>query len=279
MIATGYKKDGHGVKLVYDSENKDANVELLEGDGDFRSEECVKLLDEADIVVSNPPFSIIDEYLDQLVKHGKKFLFIGPLMMMMRKSAFDLVKTEKMWPGLTWVKEFKTDDGEMQKFGNIVWYTNLDHEKRHEELVCVEKYSPEKYPAYANYPNAVEVGKIANIPVDYDGEMGVTVSYLMKHNPDQFEIVGGARWLATKMADMGWPKDSYVPGGVAFYLDESTPTKRWYRRLFGRVVIKRRKPVCENAETPTKRRYRRLFGRVVIKRRKPISENGKTPTA
>ena len=250
LIATGYKKDCRGVKLVYDSENKDANVDELEGDGDFRSEECVKLLDEADIVVSNPPFSIIDEYLDQLVKHGKKFLFIGPLMMMMRKSAFDLVKTEKMWPGLTWVKEFKTDDGEMQKFGNIVWYTNLDHEKRHEELVCVEKYSPEKYPAYANYPNAVEVGKIANIPVDYDGEMGVTVSYLMKHNPDQFEIVGGARWLATKMADMGWPKDSYVPGGVAFYLDESTPTKRRYRRLFGRVVIKRRKPVGENAETP-----------------------------
>lgn len=222
---------------------------LLTGDGDFRSEECVKLLDEADVVVTNPPFSIIDEYLDQLVKHGKKFLFIGPLMMMMRKSAFDLVKAEKMWPGLTWVKEFKTDDGEMQKFGNIVWYTNLDHAKRHEEIVCVEKYSPEKYPIYANYPNAVEVGKIANIPVDYDGEMGVTVSYLMKHNPDQFEIVGGARWLATKMADMGWPKDSYVPGGVAFYLDESTPTKQKYRRLFGRVVIKRRKPSGENKAT------------------------------
>ena len=258
LISTGYKKDGHGVKLVYDGDkngnrtvdDEEVKVEELEGDGDFRSPECVKLLDEADIVVTNPPFSIIDEYLDQLVKHGKKFLFIGPLMMMMRKSAFDLVKTEKMWPGLTWVKEFKTDDGETQKFGNIVWYTNLDHEKRHEELVCVEKYSPEKYPAYANYPNAVEVGKIANIPVDYDGEMGVTVSYLMKHNPDQFEIVGGARWLATKMADMGWPKDSYVPGGTAFYLDESTPTKRRYRRLFGRVVIKRNRPVGENAETP-----------------------------
>ena len=258
LISTGYKKDGRGVKLVYDGDrngnrtvdDEEIQVTELEGDGDFRSEECVKLLDEADIVVTNPPFSIIDEYLDQLVKHGKKFLFIGPLMMMMRKSAFDLVKTEKMWPGLTWVKEFKTDDGETQKFGNIVWYTNLDHEKRHEELVCVEKYSPEKYPAYANYPNAVEVGKIANIPVDYDGEMGVTVSYLMKHNPDQFEIVGGARWLATKMADMGWPKDSYVPGGVAFYLDESTPAKRRYRCLFGRVVIKRRKPVGENGKTP-----------------------------
>ena len=258
LISTGYKKDGRGVKLIYDGDrngnrtvdDEEVQVTELEGDGDFRSEECVELLKQADIVVTNPPFSIIDEYLDQLVKHGKKFLFIGPLMMMMRKSAFDLVKTEKMWPGLTWVKEFKTDDGEMQKFGNIVWYTNLDHKKRHEELICVEKYSPEKYPAYANYSNAVEVGKIANIPVDYDGEMGVTVSYLMKHNPDQFEIIGGSRWLATKMADMGWPKDSYVPGGVAFYLDESTPTKRWYRRLFGRVVIKRRKSVGENAETP-----------------------------
>lgn len=255
----------------------------LEGDGDFRSPECVKLLDEADVVVTNPPFSIIDEYLDQLVEHGKKFLFIGPLMMMMRKSAFDLVKAEKMWPGLTWVKEFKTDDGEMQKFGNIVWYTNLDHAKRHEEIVCVEKYSPEKYPSYANYPNAVEVGKIANIPVDYYGEMGVTVSYLMKHNPDQFEIVGGARWLATKMADMGWPKDSYVPGGVAFYLDESTPAKRWYRALFGRVVIKRRKPVGENKadhggvkwpkqETPGLLRpvlnNEYLYRRILIRRRK-----------
>ena len=258
LISTGYKKDGHGVKLVYDGDrngnrtvdDEEVKVEELKGDGDFRSEECVELLKQADIVVTNPMFSIIDEYLDQLVKHGKKFLFIGPLMMMMRKSAFDLVKTEKMWPGLTWVKEFKTDDGETQKFGNIVWYTNLDHEKRHEELVCVEKYSPEKYPAYANYPNAVEVGKIANIPVDYDGEMGVTVSYLMKHNPDQFEIVGGSRWLATKMADMGWPKDSYVPGGVAFYLDESTPAKQRYRCLFGRIVIKRRKPVSENKKTP-----------------------------
>ena len=136
------------------------------------------------------------------------------------------------------------------KFRNCCWFTNLDHEKRHEELICVEKYSPEKYPAYANYPKAVEVGKIANIPVDYDGEMGVAITILDKFNPDPFEIVGGSRWLATKMADMGWPKDSYVPGGVAFYLDESTPAKRWYRRLFGRVVIKRKKPVGENAETP-----------------------------
>ena len=291
----------------------------MDGDGDFRSEECVELLKQADIVVTNPPFSIIDEYLDQLVKHGKKFLFIGPLMMMMRKSAFDLVKTEKMWPGLTWVKEFKTDDGEMQKFGNIVWYTNLDHEKRHEELVCVEKYSPEKYPAYANYPNAVEVGKIANIPVDYDGEMGVTVSYLMKHNPDQFEIVGGARWLATKMADMGWPKDSYVPGGVAFYLDESTPAKRRYRRLFGRIVIKRKKPVGEDGRDlaftverekewcrtsgcsyeefekkfppvkmhgpglmtsgQTKINGKSKYNRILIRRRKPAGENAETPAA
>ena len=226
---------------------------LLTSDGDFRSPECVKLLDEADIVVTNPPFSIIDEYLDQLVKHGKKFLFIAPLTMIMRYDAFKLMKAEVIWPGVNWVKEFKRDTGEIDKMGNVVWFTNLDHKKRHEKLICIEKYNPAKYPKYANYPQAVEVGKVNDIPEDYNGEMGVSISYLMHHCPEQFEIVGGSRWLATKMADMGWPKDSYVPGGVAFYLDESTPTKQKYRRLFGRVVIKKR--------------YRRLFGRVVIKRK------------
>ena len=262
LITTGYKKNGQGVKLVYDSSNKAAIVELLDGDGDFRSEECVELLKQADIVVTNPPFSIIDEYLDQLVKHGKKFLFIAPITMLMREDAFNLVQQNKMWFGFgtdSWYQvpnDFdnrpgvKIENG--KKFFKVKtrWFTNLDHEKRHEELVCVEKYSPEKYPAYANYPNAVEVGKIANIPVDYYGEMGVAITILDKFNPDQFEIVGGSRWLATKMADMGWPKDSYVPGGVAFYLDESTPAKQRYRRLFGRVVIKRKKPVGENVKTP-----------------------------
>ena len=270
LIATGYKKNGQGVKLVYDGDrngnrtvdDEEVQVTELEGDGDFRSEECVKLLDDADSVVTNPPFSIIDEYLDQLVKHGKKFLFIAPITMLMREDAFNLVQQNKMWFGFgtdSWYQvpnDFddrpgvKIENG--KKFFKVKtrWFTNLDHEKRHEELVCVEKYSPEKYPAYANYPNAVEVGKIANIPVDYYGEMGVAITILDKFNPDQFEIVGGSRWLATKMADMGWPKDSYVPGGVAFYLDESTPTKRRYRRLFGRVVIKRRKPVGENGKTP-----------------------------
>ena len=262
LISTGYKKNGRGIKLVYDSDNKDANVEELEGDGDFRSKECVELLKQADIVVTNPPFSIIDEYLDQLVKRGKKFLFIAPITMLMREDAFNLVQRNKMWFGFgtdSWYQvpnDFddrpgvKIENG--KKFFKVKtrWFTNLDHAKRHEELVCVEKYSPDKYPAYANYPNAVEVGKIANIPVDYYGEMGVAITILDKFNPDQFEIVGGSRWLATKMADMGWPKDSYVPGGVAFYLDESTPAKRRYRRLFGRIVIKRRKPAGENAETP-----------------------------
>ncbi len=226
---------------------------LLTGDGDFRSPECLAILETADIVVTNPPFSIIDEYLDQLVKHGKKFLFIAPITMLMREDAFKLVQQNKMWIGYDFNKtmEFKLDetykkwkeirDGE--KYGNvpgITWFTNIDVKKRHEDLVCVEKYSPEKYPVYANYPKAIEVGKVSNIPVDYDGEMGVSITFLGKFNPDQFEIVGGARWLATKMADMGWPKDSYVPGGVAFYLDESTPGRQKYRRMFGRIVIKRK---------------------------------------
>ena len=123
------------MKLVYDSENKDANVEELEGNGDFRSEECVELLKQADIVVTNPPFSLASLYMQQLIEHGKKFLIIGPLNLIKYKDTFPYFIKWQAWFGVNWVKSFTEPDGKIVKMGNVVWYTNLDHKKRHEKLV------------------------------------------------------------------------------------------------------------------------------------------------
>ena len=197
LIATGYKKGGRGVKLVYDGDkngnrtvdDEEVQVTELEGDGDFRSPECVKLLDEADIVVTNPPFSLASLYMQQLVEHGKKFLIIGPLNLIKYKDTFPYFMKGQAWPGVNWVKSFTEPDGKIIKMGNVVWYTNLDHKKRHEKIVCIEKYDQAKYPKFDNY-DAIEVGKYTDIPKDYAGVMGVPISYLMHHNQEQFEIVG-----------------------------------------------------------------------------------------
>ena len=230
LIATGYRKNCRGIKLVYDSENKDANVDELEGDGDFRSEECVKLLDEADIVVSNPPFSLASLYMQQLIEHGKKFLIIGPLNLIKYKDTFPYFMKGLAWPGVNWVKSFTEPGGKVMKMGNVVWYTNLDHKKRHEKIVCVEKYDSVKYPKFDNY-DAIEVGKYTDIPKDYAGVMGVPISYLMHHNTEQFEIVGELNNGSNNEWDYAEPM---IDGKVKYT----------------RILI-RRKPVGENAETPT----------------------------
>ena len=142
LIATGYKKNGQGVKLVYDGDrngnrtvdDEEVKVEELEGDGDFRSEECVELLKQADIVVTNPMFSLFREYVAQLVGHGKKFLIIGQLNAVTYKEIFPLIKNNKVWLGVNWVKSFTEPGGNVVKMGNVVWYTNLDHKKCHEFL-------------------------------------------------------------------------------------------------------------------------------------------------
>ena len=187
---------------MYDSENKDANVELLEGDGDFRSEECVELLKQADIVVTNPPFSLFRPYVAQLVKYDKKFLIIGNMNAIKYKEIFPLIKANKIWIGYNFNKtmEFQLDESyekwneirDGKKYGKvpaIAWFTNLDVKKHHEKLVLTEKYDKAKYPKYDNY-DAINVDKVKDIPKDYDGVMGVPISYLMHHNTEQFEIVG-----------------------------------------------------------------------------------------
>lgn len=219
----------------------DKNVSRrLKGDdkynaGDFRSEECTELLKEADIVVTNPPFSLFRQYVEQLMEHGKKFLIIGNDNAIAYKEFFVFIKANKVWTGYGKVKEFKQPDGTIKKFGNVGWYTNLDTTKRHEKLTLYKKYSPSEYPKYVNY-DAIGVSKVTEIPVDYEGEMGVPITFLDKYNPNQFEIIGSSLFLGKPMKDFA-PKGSFVQGGPRFYLENGKGT---YRRLYDRLVIKRK---------------------------------------
>ncbi len=161
----------------------------LKGNGDFRSEECIELLKEADIVVTNPPFSLFREYTKQLVKHNKKFLIIGNDNARTYMDFFELIQKNKLWSGYGKVKEFMQPDGTIKKFGNVGWYTNLDIAKRHEPLTLYKKYTPKEFPKYDNY-DAIEVSKVSEIPMDYKGVMGVPITFFDKYNPKQFEILG-----------------------------------------------------------------------------------------
>jgi hypothetical protein len=180
-----------GIDLNGDGEfnEKDMLKVPLKGNGDFRSQECVDLLKEADIVVTNPPFSLFREYIAQLVEYKKKFLVVGNKNAITYKEIFPLIKENKVWLGVTSPKVFVQPNGEEKKFGNICWFTNLSHRKRNEELPLYAKYKKKDYPKYDNY-DAIEVSKTKNIPCDYDGVMGVPISFLDKYNPEQFEIVG-----------------------------------------------------------------------------------------
>lgn len=199
LISTGYKENGKGVEFVYEGDKNgnfmadDAEVVMteLEGNGDFRSEECIELLKECDVVVTNPPFSLFREYVAQLMKYGKKFLIIGSMNAITYKEIFPYIKNNELWLGMNWVKDFVQPNGEVKKFGNICWYTNIGHSRRNTELDLYKKYSADEYPKYDNY-DAIEVSKVTDIPMDYDGVIGVPITFLDKYCPTQFEIVGMA---------------------------------------------------------------------------------------
>lgn len=179
----------------------------MEGNGDFRSSECLELLQEADIVVTNPPFSLLREFVSLLMKYDKDFLIIGNLNNITCKEIFPLIINKKMWFGpsiSSGDREFRVPDNypleaagcHIDEKGNkyirvkgVRWFTNLDHNKRHEELDLYRKYSPEDYPRFDNY-DAIYVDKASNIPVDYDGIMGIPITFMDKYCPEQFEILG-----------------------------------------------------------------------------------------
>ena len=182
-------------------------VKYLEGDGDFRSKECVALLEEADIVVTNPPFSLFREFVSFLVQHNKKFLIIGNVAAITYKEIFPLIKGNRLWLGASihsGDREFQVpDDYPLQasscridengkkyiRVKGVRWYTNLDYAERHEDIPLFRKYTTQEYPTYDNY-DAIEVSKTSDIPCDYFGVMGVPITFMDKFNPSQFEILG-----------------------------------------------------------------------------------------
>ena len=213
----------------------------LEGDGDFRSEECLALLDEADIFVTNLPFSLFREYVAVLMEYGKKFIIIGNKNAITYKEIFPLLKDNFVWLGSKSPSEFFTPDGMTKRVNGLTrWFTNLDIKKRHEELILVKKYAghEDEYPKYDNY-DAIEVSKVADIPFDYDGVMGVPITFLDKYCPDQFEIVGfGSGSFGVEVGVKGYRKEyldklgGTVPAkGNLYYVIEDSPVTPYKRIL------------------------------------------------
>ncbi len=233
LITTCYKNQNmdlfsqhdteRAIYLEYDGDRNKNNVpdpdeigiKQLKGDGDFRSQECIELLKKSDIVVTNPPFSLFREFVAQLIEYNKKFLIVGTWNAITYKETFKLLMDNKIWIGVNSNRNFSgfivpkhyplhgtearidENGNRIVSSNNTCWFTNLDIAKRHEELILYKTYDPELYPTYDNY-DAIEVSKTNDIPIDYNGVMGVPITFMNKYNPDQFEILGianSARWI------------------------------------------------------------------------------------
>ena len=205
-----YTGDKNGNKIP---DIDEIDVKYLKGDGDFRSNECIELLKQSDIVVTNPPFSLFREYIGQLIEYDKKFIIIGNQNNFTYKEIFKLVQENKIWAGVDnggtkWFKvpghyeiqtetRIKTENGQKYfSMGSVFWFTNLDTTKRHDDIILYKMYkgNESEYPIYDNY-NAINVNKVADIPMDYKGCMGVPITFIDKYNPEQFEIIGIDRVL------------------------------------------------------------------------------------
>ena len=219
----------------------DKNVLSILKTGDFRDPECIELLKEADIVVTNPPFSLFREYIAQLIEYNKKFLIVGHQNAITYKEVFPLIKDNKVWLGYGFcggAAHFKSPYEDVATAGDhrtgmirvsgVNWFTNLDHNKRHEELDLVCHYIPEEYPSYINY-EGIEVGKTADIPCNYAGVMGVPITFLDKYNPDQFEILG----IGLELANMDIIKKRLgkLNGGPRLYIEKRGKIVRLYERI------------------------------------------------
>lgn len=268
LISTHYDREEATYKMEYtggDDNDIEAGVKTpLEGNGDFRNQECLDLLDECDIVVTNPPFSLFREYVAVLMEHEKKFLIIGNKNAITYKEFFPLLKDDEVWIGCTNVKEFLQPDGSIKKFGNIGWFTNLDVAKRHEKLILWKNYTPEEYPTYDNY-DSINVNKVSDIPCDYNGVMGVPITFMDKYNPEQFEIVGLLQSSTNEQA--GIPNLRYYNDFKEMRQDMSF-TGASGGKANGNPVIKE-KPVKGNFlyNPITKEYVHSLYAKIVIRRK------------
>jgi hypothetical protein len=210
-------------KLLHSGYDKENNT------GDFRSAECIELLKQADIVVTNPPFSLFREYVSQLVEFDKKFLIIGNQNAITYKEIFKLIKENKLWLGHDCVRWFFRGNRELEEGARSRWFTNIDYAERYEDLVLYKKYTAEEFPHYDNY-DAINVDKTKDIPLDWKGAMGVPITFLDKYNPQQFEII--------------WTTDR---GGDGMLEDIKKPHTRYDapvvngKGLYKRIIIRNKK--------------------------------------
>jgi Adenine-specific methyltransferase EcoRI len=297
LITTCYKsqerdlfsrsESDQAIWLEYDGDENQNNIpdveeigiNYLEGDGDFRSAESIELLKQADIVVTNPPFSLFREYVAQLVEYDKKFLILGNKNAVTYGEIFPLIQADKMWIGYTPMgsemlfdvteefgqqllasgqdRKYTVVDGVVKGRSQACWFTNMDFPKRHEDLILYRNYDPETYPSYDNY-DGIEVSRTQDIPTDYNGVMGVPITFLDKHSPDQFEIVGVTQsWFGGKSKI--YPRQTQVNAngresavtklndGAAIKIDKPPTGKTYYKvederfvKVYARMLIRRR---------------------------------------
>ena len=282
VVTTVYDKTGDGgvdmldvAELFKSGENE---LSELDGDGDFRSDECLALLDEADIVVTNPPFSLFREYVAVLMEHNKKFIIIGNVNAITYKEVFPLLMNNEMWIGASIHSGdrafYVPDDYPLDAAGcgidedtgrkfirvkGVRWFTNLDIKQRHEEMILVSRYSEELYPRFDNY-DAIEVGKTSDIPCDYADIMGVPITFLDRYSPDQFEIIGltqgwddlhskrygqqiqvskdGKQSKVMKLNDGPAIEVSTPPSGQTYYIVDG----HYYVKAYARILIRNKHP-------------------------------------
>ena len=266
LITTSYNENGHGSVLVYEGDTNgngklddtEIKVSELKGNGDFRSEECIELLKEADIVVTNPPFSLFRDYIATLVQYDKKFLIIGNTNAITYKEVFPLIKENKLWLGWssfnkgmyfyvpedykyadTYKFEKEINGRKVMRVSSICWFTNLDHSRRHEDLILYKKYTPEEYPKYDNY-DAIEVSQMINLPKDYEGIIGIPITGLkylwddgtihcnIDGKTSQFEIVG----LTSSSKECTY--------GLLLSENQSTRAKINSKYIYARLLIKKK---------------------------------------
>ena len=246
--------DMKGLPLVeYILRNRKNALTRLQGDGDFRSPECIEMLKEADIIVTNPPFSLFRDYIAQLMEYKKHFLIIGNVNAVTYKEVFPLFQNNKVWFGVSihsgdrefgvppyyplTAAGFRVDENgnKFIRVKGVRWFTNLDHKQRHDELILYKNYTPEEYPHYENY-NAIEISKTAEIPADWDFAMGVPITFLDKYNPDQFEIIG--------LANDKREKNNAFIQATPYHLDEQHKNFVGFvlngKATYARIVIKRK---------------------------------------
>lgn len=255
LYCTGYNKDSNGYYAEYNGTEE--TIKTLNGNGSFDSDECNNILKIADVIITNPPFSLFRDYVAQLMEYGKKFIILGNMNAITYKEIFPYIKNDQMWCGVSLngtkcnfvVPEnyegnnvFVENGVRYGKVNNAIWFTNIDNKRRNETLDLYRKYNETDYPKYDNY-DAIEVSKVSEIPMDYEGVMGVPISFLDKYCPTQFEIVGG--FNGYKISDIS---NGLICGTPTEYVDKKHNTKIWTgptinkKPVYYRLLIKAYNP-------------------------------------